>query len=80
MVAGVRPASGSGAGFVQQTASGSVRGPGRTHTGRSTPGFHHLDVDLRAQTGMFFGKEVSKVAQMPHVTLLLVLLGVFVSF
>lgn len=46
MAAGARPASGSGAGFLQRTASGSALGPGPTHTGRSEPGSRHLDADL----------------------------------
>lgn len=48
-MAGVRPASSSGAGSVQRTASGSVSGPGPTHTGRLAPGSHRLDADLGTQ-------------------------------
>lgn len=49
--AGVRPASGSGAGFARKTASGSGSGPGSRRCGRSAPGPRRRDADLRKQAG-----------------------------
>lgn len=49
--AGVRPASGSGAGFVRKTASGSGSGPGPERCGRSAPRSRRRDADLHKQAG-----------------------------
>lgn len=57
----VRPASGSGAAFVRQTASGSASGPGSTHSGRSAPGSHRLDADLGTQRRVCFRKEATQI-------------------
>lgn len=58
--AGDRPASGSGAGFVQRTASGSESGPDWTHTDRSAPGSHLLDANLATQKHPHFRQEMWK--------------------
>lgn len=50
--AGVRPASGSGAGFVRKTASGSGSGPGPKRCGRSAPRSRHRDADLQKRAGL----------------------------
>lgn len=49
--AGVRPASGSGAGFVRKTASGSGSGPGPKRCGRSAPRSRPRDADLHKRAG-----------------------------
>lgn len=63
--AGVRPASGSGAGFLRKTASGSGSGPGLKRCGRSAPRSRHRDADLHKQAGFSgSGEKIGGVASL----------------
>lgn len=77
LAAGVHPASGSGAGFVQQTASGSALGPVQTHTGHLAQGSHRLDADLGTHTSIL-SKERGGKSDVDHICHIII--GLFVSF
>ena len=64
LAAAAHSASGSGSGFVPQTASGSTSGPDPTHTDGSASRSRLLDANLPTQTHV--SEKGAKASQIAH--------------